>query len=71
MPVFKNMNCKVQEYELESSMVFFFFILHMLFYQKETNEKTNLRTAIKLHVLYSDYDINNDTSDMGKSESSF
>ena len=63
------MNWKVQEYELESSTVFF--ILHILFYQKETNEKTNLRTVIKLHVLYSDCDINNDTSDMGKSGSFF
>lgn len=69
MPVFKNMNWKVQEYELESSTVFF--ILHILFYQKETNEKTNLRTVIKLQVLYSDCDVNNDTSDMGKSGSSF
>lgn len=69
MPVFKNRNWKVQEYELESSTVFF--ILHMLFYQKQTNEKTNLRSVIKLHVLYSDCDINNDTSDMGKSGSSF
>ena len=63
------MNWKVQEYELESSTVFF--ILHILFYQKETNEKTNLRTVIKLHVLYSDCDINNDTSEMGKSGSFF
>ena len=69
MPVFKNRNWKVQEYELESSTVFF--ILHMLSYQKQTNEKTNLRSVIKLHVLYSDCDINNDTSDMGKSGSSF
>ena len=69
MPVFKNRNWKVQEYELESSTVFF--ILHMLFYQKQTNEKTNLRSVIKLHVLYSDCDINNNTSDMGKSGSSF
>ena len=63
------MNWKVQEYKLESSTVFF--ILHILFYQKETNEKTNLRAVIKLHVLYSDCDINNDTSDMGKSGSFF
>ena len=63
------MNWKVQEYKLESSTVFF--ILHILFYHKETNEKTNLRTVIKLHVLYSDCDINNDTSDMGKSGSFF
>ena len=69
MPVFKNRNWKVQEYDLESSTVFF--ILHMLFYQKQTNEKTNLRSVIKLHVLYSDCDINNNTSDMGKSGSSF
>lgn len=69
MPVFKNRNWKVQEYELDSSPVFF--ILHMLFYQKQTNEKTNLRSVIKLHVLYSHCDINNDTSDMGKSGSSF